>query len=207
MKSRKLRALRFEESPSIKLPPDLRRRAAALLDQQMWCWGCDVRRKAGNLLLAYGAEKRPAPEPRLHSAYSFRLGADAALNLWGWGIWIAREGCGSVFASRAQFRVRYAAQVDRMPQAWCETNLPPTRTAVTTNELQAVYSLLSDVCRWISAYESWLGTQVDCHYREQAIAAWPERKRHGGVPAAEIATSWITLSEMLHQELLHGQQT
>lgn len=208
MKSSKLRALRSEEHPSIKLPPALRQRAAALLDQQMWCWGCDVRHPAGNLLLAYGAEKRPAPELRLHSAYSFQLGTDTALNLWGWGIWIACQSCGSVFVSRAKFRVRYTGQANQTPQAWCECDLPPTRTAVTSGELYAVGNLLSEMCRWISAYESWLLTQVDCDYREQAIAAWPERKRHsGGVRAAEMAASWIVLSEMLHKELSNAQQT
>ena len=195
-----------EAHQSIKLSPTLRQRAAALLDQQMWCWGCDVRRSAGNLLLAYGAEKRPASEPRLHSAYSFRLGTDAALNLWGWGVWIASQGCGSVFVSRAKFRVRYTAQLDRTPQAWRECDLPPTRTDLTADELRAVGVLLSEMCRWISAYESWLGTQFGRSYRQQAIAAWPERKHYsGGVDAAEMAASWIALSDMLYKELSHAR--
>jgi len=186
----------------------LKLRAAALLDQQMWCWGCDVRRAAGNLLLAYGAQKRPALEQRLHSAYSFHLGAGAALTLWGWGIWAARQGCGSVFVSRAGFHVRCTAQAELLPQAWRECDLPPTRTAVSADELSAVGVLLFDTCRWIAQYESWLATHIEPAYRERTIAAWPERKRHrGGVPAVEMAASWIALSEMLYEELSHGWQT
>jgi len=200
--------LRPKAHPSIKLPPDLKLRAAALLDQQMWCWGCDVRRSEGNLLLAYGAEKRPSPEPRLPSAYSFSLSEGAALNLWGWGIWIARQGCGSVFVGRAGFRVRCAAQAELLPQAWRECDLPATRAAHTVGELRAVCSLLSEVCEWISAYETWLAAQFEPSYREQTIAAWPERKRHrGGVSAVEMAASWIALSEMLYKEMSHGWQT
>ncbi|MGQ9889801.1 MAG: hypothetical protein ACUVSX_15145 [Aggregatilineales bacterium] len=197
-----------EEGLPIHLSPHLKLRAAALLDQQMWCWGCDVRRSAGNLLLAYGAQKRPAPEPRLHSAYSFHLGAGAALNLWGWGIWTARQGCGSVFVDRARFQVRYTAQAELLPQAWRKCDLPPTQTTVTADELSAVGALLFDMCQWIGKYESWLTTQIEPAYREWAIAAWPERKRHrGGVPASEVAASWIALSEMLYEELSHGWQT
>lgn len=61
---------------SIKLPPKVQHTANALMEQQMWCWGCDVRRADGNLLMLYGAEKRPSPEPRFHSAYTFYLEED-----------------------------------------------------------------------------------------------------------------------------------
>ncbi len=190
--------MRSEEIACMKLPPTLRQRAAALLDQQMWCWGCDVRRSAGNLLLAYGAEKRPAPESRLHSAYSFDLGGGAVITLWGWGIWIARQGCGSVFISRSKFRARYAAAAQLLPQAWREWDLPPTRADLTADELRTACGMLSIVFSWISAYETWLAMQVDPSYREQTIAVWPVRRRYGGgVLAAEMATSWLTLSEML----------
>lgn len=199
--------MRPKAHPSIKLPLDLKLRGAALLDQQMWCWGCDIRRSEGNLLLAYGAEKRPSPEPRLPSAYSFHLGASAALNLWGWGIWIARQGCGSIFIGRAGFRVRYAAQAELLPQAWRECDLPPMQTTVAADELSVIGALLSQVCQWISAYETWLAAQFEPGYRERTIAAWPERKRHhGGVCAVEMAASWIALSEMLHEEMSHGWQ-
>lgn len=45
----------------VHIPTNIRLIAATSLDQQMWCWGCDVRRTQGNLMLAYGAQKRPAP--------------------------------------------------------------------------------------------------------------------------------------------------
>jgi hypothetical protein len=57
---------------TVRIPANIQRAVIPLLDQQMWCWGCDVRRTQGNLLLAYGAEKRPSPNARYHSAYTFQ---------------------------------------------------------------------------------------------------------------------------------------
>lgn len=109
----------------VRIPADIRRAAIPLLDQQMWCWGYDVRRTKGNLLLACGAEKRPSPDDRYHSAYAFAAGNCAVLNLWGWGIWLAHSEWGSLFVSRSRCRVRYSSEVIRMPDAWRARDLPP----------------------------------------------------------------------------------
>lgn len=63
-------------APVFRLPKAVEKQGEALLEQQMWCWGGDVRRQEGNLLLAYGCERRSAPNPRFHSAYSYKLCAD-----------------------------------------------------------------------------------------------------------------------------------
>ncbi len=82
MSSRLPRKLRF---PTVSLPAAVRASGEALLDQQMWCWGCDVRRAEGNLLAEYGCTKRPSPDPRFHSAYTFPNALPGgALTLWGW---------------------------------------------------------------------------------------------------------------------------
>lgn len=42
---------------------DLRRRAVGLLDQQLWCWGRDIARPAGNILLGLGMCRYRSAEP------------------------------------------------------------------------------------------------------------------------------------------------
>jgi hypothetical protein len=166
----------------------------------MWCWGCDVRRTQGNLLLAYGAEKRPAPDPRRASAYTLRLDAGSRLTLWGWGLWFARPRWGSLFISRSHFRTHYDPAVILTPQAWRARDLPPL--SGTRDETEAGYAsnLLAAALNWIGCYERWLCGQVEADYRERVLEKWPQRKQHkGGIPAAEMPTRWFELAEQIVQ--------
>lgn len=188
-------------SQFVKIPSKYQRTAVALIDQQMWCWGCDVRRTEGNLLLIYGAEKRPSPQPGYHSAYTFHLQNNTVLNLWGWGIWIARTGLGSLLISRSQFRVRYTNDVYFKPDAWRERHLPLTSNTKCTEERQKAFDLLFSAMHWAGTYESWLQTQVKLDYREQAIAAWPQRKHYrGGIPVAQMPVRWFELAGCILSE-------
>ncbi|MCS7071280.1 MAG: hypothetical protein NZM00_07225, partial [Anaerolinea sp.] len=106
------------------LPDELLRLGPALIDAQMWCLGCDVRHPAGNLLCAYGLERRPSPDPRFHSAY-MQVGADGwAITLWGWGIWTAAPDHGSLFISRDRLRLAWTPRAEPVPQAWTADDLP-----------------------------------------------------------------------------------
>ena len=186
---------------AVCVPTGVSRIAIPLMDQQMWCWGCDVRRTAGNLLLAYGAEKRPASDKRYHSAYTFQLNKDAVLNLWGWGVWFSHSDWGSLFISRSRFRVRYSSEFMPMPDAWRARDLPPMTGIRDETEAGYAVHLLATALNWIGGYEDWLGSQVKPDYRERVLAAWPQRKRHkGGIPAAEMATRWFELAEQIVPE-------
>lgn len=178
---------------------ETRQRCEALFDQQMWCWGCDVRREAGNLLLAYGMEKWPSPVPRLRSAYTMPLDAESAITLWGWGVWTAAQGHGSIFISRAHFAVRYRSSAELRPAAWCEAQLPAFETPISEEQHPHIIHLLGKTFDWIADYERWLQETVGTDYREQATAVWPQRKRYrGGVPVNEITGAWDRLAR-------HGQ--
>jgi hypothetical protein len=187
---------------SIRLPADLNRSSAALMDQQMWCWGCDVRRTAGNLLLAYGADKRSSPDPRYQSAYTFRTITHIALTLWGWGLWCACSDKGSLFVSRSHLRLRYSRTVTLTPDAWRERDLPATVNVQGETTTRTAYVLLADALQWIGHYEYWLRDQVEPDYRERVIARWPQCRQYKGVvPAAEMADRWFELSTIIQKEL------
>ncbi|NJL53789.1 hypothetical protein HC928_00690 [bacterium] len=185
---------------TVRIPAKIQRNAAALLDQQMWCWGCDVRRTQGNLLLAYGAEKRPAPNARYHSAYTFQLDNDAVLDLWGWGIWFTHKHWGSLFVSRSRCRMRYSSEFIPIPDAWQARDLPPMTGVRDDTEAGYAADLLATTLNWIGSYEGWLGSQVEPDYRERVLMAWPQRKRHkGGVPAEEVPARWFELAGQIVQ--------
>ncbi|MEO0564475.1 MAG: hypothetical protein AAF125_20390 [Chloroflexota bacterium] len=182
----------------MRIATEFQRRAFPLLDQQMWCWGCDVQRAEGNLLLAYNAEKRPAPNPRDHSAYRFVADNHVVLNLWSWGIWVSQPQWGSLFIGRSRFRVHYSTEAIHTPDAWRTRDLPSMTGA--HNEADAMHAiyLLEAALNWIGGYEDWLRSQVEPDYREQILEKWPQRKQHkGGTPAPEMSTRWFGLAKQI----------
>jgi hypothetical protein len=191
-------------APAFRLPKAIEKQGEVLLEQQMWCWGCDVRRQEGNLLLGYGFQKRQSTDPRYHSAYTYALCTDCALTLWGWGLWLARESYGSLFLSRARFRVTYTAAVDLCPQAWEVNALPPLQQPNQALGWHNSILLLAEVAAFVAHYEGWLATQLNENYRNHVIAEWPQRRRHrGGIAAADLAQTWLNLSQALHKEALN----
>lgn len=169
----------------------------------MWCWGCDIRREAGNLLLAYGFQKRAAPKKNCSSAYTYWLRPDCALTLWGWGVWIAAQDYGSLLISRGGFRMRCTDVEIYEPQAWREADLPTLTTRMSTARLKTAHLLLVEVLAWIACYEGWLSGQTEPDYRQRMLEVWPQRRRcKGGIPALEMAFAWASLADSLCKETL-----
>jgi hypothetical protein len=173
------------------------RTVEALFDQQMWCWGCDVRRGEGNLLLEYGGDRLPAPEPRLRSAYCFTLCPSCRLTLWGWGMWIASEPIGSLFIRRARFAASWCAVAHLAPGAWCERDLAPL-LANAQPAGECALRLLQSAVTWIADYEAWIAAQVGSAYRISIVDAYPQRRHCKDIiPADGIAEAWRRLDNRL----------
>jgi hypothetical protein len=188
----------------VRLPGSVSRMGIGLIDQQMWCWGCDVRRAEGNLLIQYGFTKRPASEPRYHSAYTlYGVIPDGALTLWGWGLWIAAPEHGSLFISRDRFRVRWIPQTDLAPAAWQERDLPRGCMDIRFSD---AYLLLHAAFLWIAAYERWVAESVELCYRVSTLSAWPQRRRFkGGTSTKAIADQWEEIAAVLLSTYLDQQ--
>ena len=96
------------------LSGDFKKRGAALLHQQCWCWGYDVRRQnadgRANLLVELGFERVPPPDG-VHGATTYRLRQSDGLTitLWGFGLCFGDDG-GRNF--RVAFRVLAASGRD-----------------------------------------------------------------------------------------------
>lgn len=179
------------------LPAALLRLGPALIDEQMWCLGCDVRYPGGNLLHTCGLERRPSPEPRFRSAYTTVDDAGRAITLWGWGIWTAMPDRGSLFISRDRLRLAWTPRYEPAPQAWTVDDLPLPATNCPGDEA-SVQALLRHALLWIADYEDWLRQHIGQDYRARTIEAWPQRRRYqGGIPADDLANTWRTLADSL----------
>ncbi len=86
---------------------DFKKRGAALLHQQCWCWGCDIRRESGgaraNLLLQWDFERTPPPDGILGATtYAWRGPNGENATLWGFGLCFG-DANGQIFVSRFGF--------------------------------------------------------------------------------------------------------
>ena len=87
-----------ETTKRYALPPHVKKRGAALLEQQMWCWGQDIRCPEENLLLRYGFTRVRSPEGISGSSASMLpQDDDHTMTLWGFGLFYAQRSIGGIF--------------------------------------------------------------------------------------------------------------
>ena len=160
--------------------------AAGLMNQQCWCWGCDVRRCEGNLLLAYGCERhRPEAGTAGSSCYTHGAGPTRVW-LWGFGAAIG-DGSGAWYVNRYDPRplavpLRWTDDLHRRHRAGDFDSLPRAREAAATAKLG----------RWIAAYEQWVLERAGASYRDTCVGTWSRRRTVDG-PA--MGPAWLLLAD------------
>lgn len=155
----------MEAHPARKvLPGALRQRGCALLHQQCWLWGQDIKRGEGNLLLRRGFTRlRPPEGTHGSSQYSLSLEDGTQIRLWGFGLFFGGEA--GIFVNRFDFTPRKA----RLAQCWQGieemTDLPRA----------CLDDSLPTALRWIGGYEAWVLASLGVAHRRACLASWPER--------------------------------
>lgn len=174
----------------------LRRRAAALLDQQLWCWGRDVARPDGNVLLGLGMCRYRAAEPgRERSAYTGRVSGGGTVWLWGFGVYFWRPDLGGGFFRRKGFEpLLRAAPLDAPVHA--SADLTGVRRPATAGERACAAKLVRAACEWVAEYEHWIAETFGTAYRAATLAA---RDRITAVPAREMPRVWEHVGKKAHR--------
>jgi hypothetical protein len=196
----------------LRMTPRLRRDGADLLNQQLWCWGYDIRRDAGNLLIAHGFERVPAPEgSSWRSAYHLTLEPGRGVSLWGFGMLYCDAEHGALFLKRFGFQPRLLP--DAVPPRTCfiQEHLPAQRTPTTPSECREALLLLRDALEWIAAYETWVLDTAGCAHRQAALDAWRALRKRvltsaDGMPQAwhEMAYACTHDAGVFHDRALSG---
>jgi hypothetical protein len=175
-----------------RFPVELTRQGPALLNQQCWCWGWDIRRSEGNLLLARGFERKRVPEGEQgSSAYTLRLDDGYTVVLWGFGIFYGGEEFG-VFLPRAGFRPALASSTLATACWWRLDQVEARRPARDVEAWRGMHRLLAGAMRWIAAYERWVSTTFGPDYRRQCVGAWQKNT----IPADDMADGWEALAAL-----------
>lgn len=142
------------------LSSTIARRGKALLHQQCWLWGQDIKRIEGNLLLVHGFERlRPPDGLSGSSQYTLSLPGNLNVRLWGFGIYFGAES--GIFLNRFEFIPREARMAD-LWQAREMTGLPRAKS----------FSLLVQILRWIGDYEAWVLRTLGAEYRKSCLCGW-----------------------------------
>jgi hypothetical protein len=170
----------------------LRTVGTGLLNQQIWCWGQDIRSPTGNLLLSYGFTRTrpPGAEPG-SSHYCLRLSERANISLWGFGMFYGHAEFGGLFLQRYAFTLAWTPQAALPAHVWTPEQLPSVAAPRTVVARLHAYRLLFAAVRWIVQYEKWIRDTVGLDYRHQCIA----RFSASTVPADEMIGAWRGIAQ------------
>jgi hypothetical protein len=177
----------------ICLPSELRRRGTSLLNIQGWCWGRDICRAEGNLLLQHGFERHRPPAGKLgSSAYTLHLDAARSVVLWGFGLFYRDVEYGAVYLPRAGFTPQLMSSRGLPSQVWEMAQLPPVFVPANVQDWRCLFVLLNSALAWIADYECWVVAHCGIEYRSRCLSEW----KRATLPASEIATGWQQLAEL-----------
>ena len=159
-----------------------------LVAQQFWLFGCDIRRPEGNLLLAYGFDRRKAPpDTRITaSRYSLPFGNGNAIILWGFGVMWSEPEIGDLYLSRHRFLPLIREHGTIPDDLWDPGDFEGFRRPVERRDLLHCQALVTDMARWMADYENFVLEAAGRTYRNQTIRAW--KKPFG--TASDLSGHW-----------------
>lgn len=190
------------DGPRALLPAALVRRGQALLHQQCWCWGCDIRRPEGNLLLARGFSRERPADARDGSSRYTRISPDgAALTLWGFGALLVLPDVGSAFIQRYRFLPSVTTRC-LSPAGWraedVVTAMGGARAAERDEHSDRWRRVLVRVLDEFFEYEQWVQAHCGPRHRRHSLRAWRDRPVAG---PDGMARAWLDLADACNATL------
>ncbi len=167
----------------MQLPEALAERGARLLHQQCWCWGYDIRRPEGNLLIDFGfVRERPTAPATGSSHYRKRMG-EIQVHLWGFGV-VWEERRGACYVNRYYFRPTPVDLACLERPIWSpESLLLLPAGAVPRTQL---VEQLAAICCFAACYEDWIVRRLGLAYREAALRGWDQT----AAEAPRLSAAW-----------------
>jgi len=161
-----------------------------LLGQQLWCWGRDIARPQGNLLIEFGFRRHRARDLDRDGSSCYRIDADAHhVALWGFGMFYGRRGWGGLYLDRFSFRPQWA-NIEALSLGIHSTqDLPPFKQPKSRSQWQRAHRLWHDLLSWISHYERWALDAAGLDYRQRCVAEW----LYPFVKAESMPQAWLLL--------------
>ena len=187
----------------LRIPADIEQQGESLFRQQMWCWGQDVKRKEGNLLLNYGftCERPPQGAEKASTAYLLKLGNQESLMLWTFGLFYARAPIGGMLLKRQKFMPLLTPTSEALTNTWKLAEFPEISLPQTPEEASTACTLLSEALYWVSSYEQWIESKLGLEYRQRCLERWDQPF----LPPESMAAEWERLAERCHSFHAHNE--
>lgn len=168
--------------------------AAGLLNQQIWCWGQDVKRPEGNWLLESGFQRENPPEHRKEcsSVYTLAINEQARIVLRGFGVYLGDDNRGGMFIERFGFSPKFSSSARLECPPWSDADLPVFHSPKPDERIHTAILVLH-LLDWIRQYEFDIVAKLGIAYRRETLAKWNNGKRLF-IPAEQLASSWRKLS-------------
>ncbi|MDX2140744.1 MAG: hypothetical protein SF123_21855 [Chloroflexota bacterium] len=188
------------QTQRVELPEEVRvwretmrgfkRQGAALLDQQFWCWGCDIRHEE-NLFLSYGFIQTRASKDCGGTHYTICPACGGVLRLWGGTAVYVDEQLGALMIKRYDFEPRLLPSLI-VPDLLPEKGVLPT----TSTDFARCSALVAAVWGWIADYERWVLDAFGLPHRTRSVNAWKPNATLLIAPEA-MAASWDALADQI----------
>ena len=164
---------------------------AGLLDQQLWCFGQDIRRTEGNLLCQLGMCRiRPPRASAQSTLYQARTRGEKGLSLWGFGVLLVDATGNALWIKRYDFNPFLLAAQPVGP-VHCPRDLGAMRRPVNRAEVEIAGGLVRDLADWMASYEHWVAENLGARYRQESLLGKPTSPV---VRGKEMAATWEKIS-------------
>jgi hypothetical protein len=161
---------------------------------QMWCFGCDVRREAGNLLLAYGfTRERPEAPITGSSHYSIVIDTEHTLHLWGFAI-VVQGAEASLCLKRYERTPLLASRINISPKSWRPQDLPRFSRPRTSAERANAQRLLKVLTEHLERYELFAESHATKDYRR---ACMQQQRFYKKLNAISLESAWRQINRGL----------
>ena len=172
------------------LPRTVQNFGLKLTAQQLWCWGQDIERREGNLLVQYGmTQQRYTGRDERSTCYRLDDG-QTVVCLWGFGLFFGQQDAGGLYLGRFDF----------CPQ-WTDTDVPghavhrsadlPTLCRPRGREQwECAHRLWHALQLWIADYEVWVRSEAGTEWRQACVKSW----MRPFVRAGQMAPAWRFLA-------------
>lgn len=167
------------------------RNFARLINLQMWCFGCDIRRPEGNLLIEYGFTRdRPCETSCGSSRYSKDTKSGMSLSIWGFGMVITDE-------SSALFLKRFTWVPRVLLGRFDETNIfkphamSEFREPASRRESDEGHRLLYALREEVISYEQYVCDQASTLFKTQRLLSAPKGSAY--LRGWEPKDAWLSL--------------
>lgn len=172
------------------------KRFKALCEVQMWCFGCDIRRKSGNLLVGYGfTRSKNYIRSYGTSYYSRYFPCGFSLHLCGFAMIATDTRATNTKAAILMRRFDSAPKLLPNPNKLSQHCTPQDLAHAFTPSVQAEYQealfLFRKLTQELGRYEHYIEQEAESGYRSACISAAPRRCRT--IKSGSLSRLWSEL--------------